>query len=166
MAVRWKSAPGEPVVESREERETQEQIQLWSWVQSMQGMVPALTMFAANPNGGVRPKKYRKDKKTGKLVRYSPEGQRLKAMGVQAGFPDIQLLVPIQPYHGLFIELKAPGGDTRDNQLEWQARLRSWRYKAEIIEGWVRAAREIVIYLEPMLTDRERKNLHAAIPMS
>lgn len=41
----------------------------------------------------------------------SPQhGAKLKAMGVLAGVSDIVLPIPTKLYHGLFLELKAPGG--------------------------------------------------------
>lgn len=152
-----------------EATEYEEQCALADWCATMEGRVPALAMFSANPNGGVRPAKFRIGK-DGKPVRFSPEGQRLKRMGVKAGFPDILLLHPSRDIHGLAvhglaIELKIDDGEASKEQREWIKRLRMRRYRAEIVVGWVRAARLIVEYLSPVLTETERNCLHSAIPM-
>lgn len=36
------------------------------------------------------------------------DGLILKRMGLKAGIPDIFCAYPVSPYHGLFIEMKAP----------------------------------------------------------
>lgn len=141
--------------------EFEEQCALADWCKTLEGMVPALQMFMAHPNGGVRPAKF-----NSKGGRYSPEGQRMQRMGVKAGFPDVSLHVPVSPWHGLFIELKIEDGRASEKQLAWQKQLRARGYRAEIRVGWVRSARLIVEYLDPALTDRERRALHSAIPMS
>lgn len=53
----------------------------------------AYKLLAAVPNGGFRKK---------------AERWRLIASGTRAGWPDVQLLLPKQNFHGLFIEFKKP----------------------------------------------------------
>ena len=63
------------------------------------------------------------------LLHHSPNGgkrnvreaARFKAMGTRAGFPDLLLLVPRQPYNFLAIEMKASKGRQSDNQKQMQA---------------------------------------------
>jgi len=56
------------------------------------------------------------------------------AEGMSPGFPDISVLVPKEPYHGLFIELKTARGRVRDTQQEWIDRLVAMQYKAIIVK--------------------------------
>lgn len=43
----------------------------------------------------------------------------LKRMGVKAGISDLALFYPSRGYHGLWIELKAPGGRLTPPQARW-----------------------------------------------
>lgn len=75
------------------------------------------------------------------LLHHSPNGgkrnareaARFKRMGVRAGFPDLQLLIPNQGYAGLFLELKAGKGVQSDNQKEYQSVLEAQGYKYVVI---------------------------------
>jgi len=40
---------------------------------------------------------------------FTPEGNRLKRMGVRKGWPDWNIAHPTPKYHGLYLELKAEG---------------------------------------------------------
>lgn len=71
----------------------------------------------------------------------------LKKEGVRSGVPDMMLAVAKGGYHGLFIELKKINGRAQPNQKKWQKMLRGQGYKAEIIEGWEDAIKEIREYL-------------------
>lgn len=71
----------------------------------------------------------------------------LKKEGVRSGVPDMMLAVAKGGYHGLFIELKKINGRAQPNQKKWQKMLREQGYKAEIIEGWEDAIKEIREYL-------------------
>ncbi len=95
--------------------------------------MPALALIFAIPNGG------RRDAVT---------GARLKAEGVRAGVPDLFLPVARRGFHGLFIELKAPGGAASLEQHGWIARLRQAGYAAEVCCGWEAAALTLTHYLE------------------
>lgn len=59
--------------------------------------VPTLSLMHAIPNGGARGN----DSTTNKI-----RGAMLKAEGVKKGVPDIFLPVPLNGYHGLYIEMK------------------------------------------------------------
>lgn len=82
-------------------------------------------------------------------------GAQAKAEGVKAGVADIFLPVPKHysceievQYHGLYIELKKKdSGKPHAEQLEFQADMRYFGYKCEIIHGWELARDEILRYL-------------------
>jgi len=104
--------------------EAEEQIKLVVWLRKEN------IWHQASPNARKRPSK---------------QGDRLKQLGMSPGFPDVEIPVPRGGYHGLYIELKPlEGGRIQDNQLAWQAYLRSQGYCSEIIRGF-EAARDFVI---------------------
>lgn len=70
------------------------------------------------PNGGGRSASVRRTA-AGKVVRYSVEAAKLKAQGVKPGVSDYLLTIPIEPWHGLWIELKANDGEEKEDQLKW-----------------------------------------------
>jgi len=73
------------------------------------------------PNGGYR----------------SPiEAAIFKGLGVKAGFPDLFIFRATGKYHGLAIELKAPGKikNVSDNQKECLKRLAEVGYKATLLD--------------------------------
>jgi len=73
--------------------------------------------------------------------------KRLKAEGLRAGIPDLMLTIPVAPYHGLFIELKAKGGRLTDTQREQIERLRARGYHAVCCVGFDEARIAIERYL-------------------
>lgn len=87
----------------------------------------------AIPNGGERPTKKRRDKRTGRLVKYCPEGRRLQREGALKGVWDMIVVIPpvwnssANRVHGLIMETKQPKYRTQKNggltpaQLEWGA---------------------------------------------
>lgn len=85
------------------------------------------------------------------------EAARMKAAGVMAGFPDLQLFIPggnkDNEYHGLFIELKRPKvgksarGRVSDKQWEVIGRLRKAGYAVAICYGFDEAREIITDYL-------------------
>ena len=119
-----------------------EQKQLWQWVREHQARVPALTMFAMTS------------------ARDKPSAD---AWPLQHS--NCSLMVPSGRMHGLFIDLKANVGAEPLRHNDWRDPFRRRGYRAEIVVGWVLAARLIAEYLEPTLTERERRALHASIPM-
>ncbi|AXI03881.1 VRR-NUC domain-containing protein [Aquirhabdus parva] len=85
-----------------------------------------------SPNGGKR----------------SPrEGAKFKEMGTQAGFPDFQIYVPRQGFHGLFIELKARQGVVSPLQKIVLARLAANGYQTAVCYGFDEAKRVISDYM-------------------
>jgi hypothetical protein len=110
-----------------------EQVALMRWAALHVRRYPGLELLFAIPNGG------RRDAVT---------GARLKAEGVKAGVPDLLLPWPAGGWHGLFIELKAPGGRVTVAQKRWIEWLRAAGYRAEVCYGWEEAAKVMMEYLE------------------
>lgn len=73
--------------------------------------------------------------------------QRMMALGVRPGVPDLMLPIPMQGYHGLFIELKKPGGKVSEYQKKWNAALNEAGYLAVYCYGWEDAADVLVRYM-------------------
>ena len=59
-------------------------------------------------------------------------GARLKAMGMQTGFPDLFLAVPRRGMHGLFIEMKSETGRLEPSQREMLALLSERGYATAV----------------------------------
>lgn len=59
-------------------------------------------------------------------------GARLKAMGMQTGFPDLFLAVPSRGMHGLFIEMKSEMGRLEPSQREMLALLSEQGYATAV----------------------------------
>jgi VRR-NUC domain len=77
---------------------------------------------------------------------------KLKRMGVSAGFPDIEIPLPIPGlYHGLYIELKRQkGGFLSDAQLDWLKYLNGQGYHAVRANGFEEAKQVVLDYLALM----------------
>lgn len=128
--------------------EHQEQVALFRWAEYATGRWPVLALLYAIPNGGLRPFRERTDRH-GRRVRYSVEGQKLRAEGVKDGVPDVCLPVPRGPFHGLYIEMKTRRGTTSPAQRRWLAALERHGYRTAVCHGW-EAAREVIVdYLGP-----------------
>lgn len=110
-----------------------EQTQLLAWAryQRFNG-TPIADDLHAIPNGGQR---------------HPAVAAKLKAEGVTSGIPDLMLTIPVPPYHGLFIELKARGGRLTDNQRDHIERLRARGYHAVCCVGFDEARVAIERYL-------------------
>jgi hypothetical protein len=68
-------------------------------------------------------------------------------MGVKAGVPDLQLLVPNGLIHGLWIELKSKAGKLQPNQRLMIQRLEEQGYLLQSLFGADEAIQEIKKYL-------------------
>ena len=79
-----------------------------------------------------------------------------KKMGVRAGFPDLILAVPVEKYHGLFIELKRaevyskknPLAGLSDKQIIFKDFLTSQGYLSVVCYGFEHTIATIKIYLQ------------------
>ena len=94
---------------------------------------PGLELIHAIPNGGKR---------------HVAVAKKLKAEGVKAGVPDVFLPVPRGDAHGLYIELKAKGGNVSDAQRNMLTALEKQGYACIVAYGWENAWAEIKAYLE------------------
>lgn len=74
-------------------------------------------------------------------------GAMLKAMGYRAGTPDILILEPHGPYHGLFIEIKTEEGTLSPFQKEFILLANGRGYKAEVCYGYKDACEVLEDYL-------------------
>lgn len=112
--------------------EATEQMALIEFAQRFAGRVPELARLIHVPNG-----EYRAKATAGKL----------KAMGVQPGYPDLLLDVPRMGFHGLRVEMKAAKGKPSAAQVEWIDYLRAAGYAVQVCYGWPAAAIVILEYL-------------------
>lgn len=72
------------------------------------------------PNGGMRPRKT-KTLRDGRVISYSPEGQKLKEEGQTEGVSDLILLISRKGFGALCLEMKRQkGGKQSPEQKEWQ----------------------------------------------
>ena len=110
--------------------ESQEQIALFDWIR----LQPTLSAYAFSiPNESKR----------------SPQlGYRLKRMGMRAGVSDLFIAIPREPYHGLFIEMKAGSNKATPTQLQFIKDMRKQGYEAEVCWGAKSAIEAILNYLK------------------
>ncbi len=90
-----------------------------------------IALFAI-PNGGAR------DNIT---------GSKLKQEGVTPGVFDYMLAIPMNKYHGMFLELKAEGGRMSLEQRGFGLYVSGQGYYQTAQWGWQNAAKEILKYL-------------------
>lgn len=71
-------------------------------------------------------------------------GAKMNREGRRKGYPDLQLLVPVEGYHGLIIEMKrVKGGTIEAEQLEWLEWFAEMGFRAVVCKG-AEAARQVV----------------------
>jgi hypothetical protein len=116
---------------SASEHEEQKALIEWAKYQRFNG-TPIRDDLHCIPNGGQR---------------HPAVAAKMKAEGVTAGIPDLMLTIPVAPYHGLFIELKARGGRLTEKQREHIERLRERGYHAVCCVGFDEARIAIERYL-------------------
>lgn len=115
-----------------------EQVELLKWwrvVAPLQYGIDADLLFAV-PNGGLR---------------NIGTAQRLKAEGVIAGVADLFLAVPVQPYHGLFLEMKRQRlGHQSAAQKIFAGKVEQMGYAYFLAKGAADAEKMIQSYLQPL----------------
>jgi len=84
------------------------QTAVFAWARMSVNVHSQLELLYAVPNGGGLRHSVKRAA-SGKNIRYSPEGKRLKQEGLTEGMPDVNLDVAAGIWHGLRIEHKAPG---------------------------------------------------------
>jgi len=113
--------------------EDQEQITVMSWAHRVKFKDGRLSDYLFHiPNGGSR-----------NII----EATKLKKMGVKAGVPDLQLIIPNGQVHGLWIELKAQKGKLQPSQKIMIQRLEAQGYLCKVCFGADEAINEIKKYL-------------------
>lgn len=119
----------------RREPEHVEQKALFYWAALHEARIPELAGLYAVPNGRGRSK---------------AEAGKLKAEGVKPGVLDVGLDVARHGFHGLRIEMKAPGriDDVSEDQAKWIERLRAEGYLADVFDHWQHAWNYLMDYLD------------------
>lgn len=73
---------------------------------------------------------------------------RNRQLGVKSGVPDLFYPVPVDPYHGLFIEMKRKqGGVLSEAQKKWIKALQQLGYRVEVCKGWEEARTALERYI-------------------
>lgn len=104
-----------------------------AWVRFAAQYCPEIDLLFAIPNGGHR---------------HISVAVALRDEGVKAGIPDLFLPVARDPYHGLFIEMKAQGGKVSRLQQQWIKTLGSQGYRVEVCRGFDQARATLCAYLD------------------
>ncbi len=113
--------------------EDQEQMTLMSWAHRVKYGSGRLSDYLFHiPNGGSR-----------NII----EAAKFKKLGVKAGVPDLQLIVPNGEIHGLWIELKSKKGKLQPCQRLMIQRLEEQGYMCKVCFGADEAIDEIKKYL-------------------
>ncbi len=130
---------------TRRNEEHRIQAALFKWAKCSSAKHPCLRLMFAIPNGGAR------DPITGAM---------LKAEGVKPGVPDIFLPHPVEPHHGLFIEMKTSRGRVSPEQREWLMRLRNRGYAAVLCRSLTESIDTISRYIAGQPTTGESGQTH------
>lgn len=109
-----------------------EQKQVVIWARMSRGRHPCLHRLFAIPNGGAR---------------HIVTGRKLKAEGVCAGVPDLFLAHPVDPFAGLFVEMKTAGGRVSPEQRVWLTDLSGAGYACAVAYGGNQGIQAIQTYL-------------------
>lgn len=128
---------GVPVWRSTDEwynvgKEDEHQRKLTRWAREWALYDSRYSLYHHIPNGG------RRDRRTAEL---------LKAEGVLAGVPDVFLPYPSGGYHGLYIELKAEGGQPSKAQNAFLRAALDNGFYACICYGWALAVSVMFCYI-------------------
>lgn len=77
------------------------------------------------------------------------EGAKYKRLGAKAGYPDVNVDYPVEPYHGLRIEFKRrDGGVLSESQELWLEKLSKKGYAACVACGWEEGKKILEDYLK------------------
>ena len=74
-------------------------------------------------------------------------GARFKASGVRAGVADLFLPVARHNLHGLFLEMKKPGGKARPEQISFGESVKAQAYGYFVCDSWEKARDILIEYL-------------------
>ena len=109
------------------------QTALFAWIAWNKSTYPELGLLFAIKN----------EEKSGSAI----VGNRFKASGVKKGTSDLFFPVARGGYHGLFIEMKKPGGKASKEQLEFGAKVQAQGYGFVVCDDWTKARNTLVEYL-------------------
>lgn len=88
--------------------------------------------------------------RNGGSIKSAREGRKFKLMGVRKGVFDLFLSVPSKGFHGLYIELKKPGGKPSAEQKENKELFESKKYRVEFIDNLEQFMQIVSEYLKPL----------------
>jgi hypothetical protein len=133
--------------------EATEQEHVVSWCFHREGIYPELKWLHHCPNGGKRG---------------NAEAKRLKAQGVKAGVPDLNLPYPKGGYIGLYIEMKYDNGKIEPEQKEWIKAMKAaghfacvcygYDYAIKVIEEYVTLLPKAKMSVQNGIVLKDRKN--------
>lgn len=109
------------------------QAAVFQWADDNLDNMPELAMMYAVPNGGHRLKSV---------------GAKMKREGAKAGYPDINLDVARDNWHGLRIELKCRDNKPTPSQWDWLHRLRREGYKTAVCRDLSSVVSLVTSYLK------------------
>lgn len=118
---------------ARTGKESSHQVALFMWAALEQRKYPELSMMFSVKN---------EEKSGSKIV-----GGAFKASGVKKGVSDVVLPVARKGCHGLFIEMKKPGGKASKEQLEFGANVQAEGYGFCVCDSWEKARDVLISYL-------------------
>lgn len=119
------------------EREDQEAYFQWLYFVRYEGMRLWDHAYAI-PNGAYRGADRRKA---------AIQTDYLMRQGLKPGYPDVNVDIPVAPYHGLRIEFKRIGAPKPDaDQIAWHDRLRSQGYFVAVCYGLKEAQTITIAY--------------------
>lgn len=117
--------------------EHDEQSAVIDWARRQLGLYPCLEWLHAIPNGAF-------------LAGGARQMSKLKTEGLVPGVCDLFLPFPAHGYHGLYIEMKAPGklSRVRDGQREFMEYVESVGYLAQVHDSADEAIELLRWYVE------------------
>lgn len=113
---------------------------IFSWCDYNRNRYPELELLYHVPNGGKRD---------------AATARALKRQGVKAGISDLVLPVARSGYHGLYVELKAPGGKLEQSQIDFIQAVEAQGYFARVCVGWQAAVQTLSAYLDEAGQDEQ-----------
>lgn len=113
---------------------------IFSWCDYNRNRYPELALLYHVPNGGKRD---------------AATARALKRQGVKAGISDLVLPVARSGYHGLYVELKAPGGKLEQSQIDFIQAVEAQGYFARVCVGWQAAVQTLSAYLDEAAQDEQ-----------
>jgi len=131
--VTAKKATAQKPRKPRDEREQRMQCSLVKWAKFMSIKHPELKLLYSNPAGGHRSK---------------ASAGKMKAEGQKPGVPDLTLPLARHGFHGLYIEMKAPGGKLSEYQQWWKDQLEAQGYRVVVPYSIEEAVIQISWYLK------------------